>query len=68
MHQQRIHHLEQPPKMGAQPSTEMADGDGEEEDIFPSIKRGHSSFLVSEPRGHNEWVGGVVDGRSVCHE
>lgn len=31
--------------MGAQPSTE-ADPDGDEEDIFPSIKR-NSSYLVS---------------------
>lgn len=32
--------------MGAQPSTE-ADADGDEEDIFPTIKGTHSSFLVS---------------------
>lgn len=38
-------------KMGAQPSTE-ADADGDEEDIFPSIKRGHSSYLVSVLQSH----------------
>lgn len=60
--------------MGAQPSTE-ADAEGDEEDIFPSIK-GNSSFLVSfisnmlctieglvsSAMEDNECVGGVVDG------
>lgn len=35
--------------MGAQPSTE-ADAEGDEEDIFPTIKR-NSSYLVSEKPG-----------------
>ena len=50
--------------MGAQPSTEADGNDGDEEDIFPTIKRGQSqsSYLVSRRKWQpNARVGGVVE-------
>ena len=50
--------------MGAQPSTEADGNDGDEEDIFPTIKRGQSqaSYVVSRRKGQpNARVGGVVE-------